>query len=317
MPVSRNSITFEHRPVPTTEQLTRLVSSDNTTEQDRIRRKVTAVADIPTNTVLLYGDALEVARLTDALKSLDKVIQTCHLKTWVIFVRADRQKGYDVVANLLSGISPDPLGTIGSGIFNFTGGIDKLQFAISSNNTRGNLEIVDQPYMQLLHGTTSTIATLEEVAIPTTTISDGLAETSIQFKKVGLTIDVTPFFLAQDRVRLQVKQSNGVIGATREIGGNDIPEISTQSLETSAELRLGQVLLLGGVQSVSRETSKSFLSKRDDRQAGHLYVVCAVYSSIPKALPVIDLGKDVPLNPINPQDNIHFLDNGNLLPRWK
>lgn len=320
---SRNSVKFKHRPVPTTAQLKSLTDTSASSKDDENNQRVIAIPDIPTNTVLLYGELLEVERLAEALRSMDQVIQTCHLKTWVIFIRQDKEKGFDILGNLMEGIVTDPVGSIGGGIFSFTAGIKDLQATINLNNSRGLIEIVDQPYMQLLHGTPSSISTLEEVAIPTTTLSDGIAETSISFKKVGLTVDVTPFFLDKDRVRLQVKQSNGVIGGIRNIAGNEIPEISTQDLETSAELRMGQVLILGGVESVSRETSRTWLSKSDRRQLGHLYVVCAVYSSIPKGIPTLDLSSDIPINPRSPSSSLRdqgknvgrtWLDGGNLLP---
>ena len=306
------------------EQLTNFSKSTGNKEEGLPDRRVVAIPDNATNTVMLYGDLVEVERLAEALRSMDQHIQACHLKTWVVFVRADRQKGFDVLAKVVAGTNSLTTASLGGGVFNMALGVEHLQLSLNASNTRGQLEIVDQPYMQLIHGTTSSISTLEEIAIPTTTLSQGVAETSIEFKQVGLTIEVTPWFLDGERVRLQVDQKNGVIGATRTIAGNDIPEISTQSLKTSAELRMGQVLVLGGVESVQRERQKGWLTKKDVRKVGHLYIVAAVYSTVPKAIPVIDLEPDMPLNPLKPLKAVPvapFLDDGpKILPKlelWK
>ena len=119
---SRNNVKFKHRPVPTAEQLKDLTDTNKSSSDDKTNHRVIAIPDVPTNTVLLYGELLEVERLAEALRSMDQVIQTCHLKTWVIFIRQDKSKGFDVLANLLEGITTDAVGSIGGGIFNFTAG---------------------------------------------------------------------------------------------------------------------------------------------------------------------------------------------------
>lgn len=317
-PIARNSVRFKHRPVPTQELLDRLTSNSqqNNKEEQTVRRQVVAVPDIPTNTVMLYGDLQEVERLAEALRSMDQVISTCHLKTWVVFVRGDQSKSFDIVAQLVTGGSGNALSaTLGGGIFKSALAIDRLQLSFNASASRGIIEIVDQPYMQLLHGEKSQISTVEEIAIPTTTVSQGISETSIDFRKVGLTIDVLPWFLDKDRVRLKFDQSNGVVGATRSIAGNDIPELSTQTLSTSAELRMGQVIVLGGVESSEREKRRGWLTKKDERKLGHLYIVAAIYSTIPKAQPVIDLAPDFPLHPRKPpRDRRPWADGVELLP---
>ena len=303
LPIARNSVRFNHRPVPSSDQLALLTqgSTGGSSRPDVIERRVVAVADVATNTVLLYGDLLEVERLADALRSMDQVIASCHLKTWVVFVRGDKNKGFDLVSEIVS--SGDFSGfaaALGGGVFSAAAGIDKLQFNLTASMSEGLIEIVDQPYMQLLHGTESRISTVDEIAIPSTTTNQGVVETSIDFRRVGLSFSVTPFFLSNDRVRLNVVQENGVIGATRQISGNDIPELSTQNLTTSAELRLGQVLVLGGVESSQKEKRRGWFTKSDSRTLGHLYIVAAVYSTIPKAERVIklegDFGVDSPVD---------------------
>ena len=216
-------------------------------------------------------------------------------------MRGDKNKGFDLVSEIVS--SGDFSGfaaALGGGVFSAAAGIDKLQFNLTASMSEGLIEIVDQPYMQLLHGTESRISTVDEIAIPSTTTNQGVVETSIDFRRVGLSFSVTPFFLSNDRVRLNVVQENGVIGATRQISGNDIPELSTQNLTTSAELRLGQVLVLGGVESSQKEKRRGWFTKSDSRTLGHLYIVAAVYSTIPKAERVIklegDFGVDSPVD---------------------
>ncbi len=308
LPVARNSVKFNHRPVPNNEQLIALTQNfvESATNSSEQRRTVVAVSDIPTNTVLLYGDLLEVERLADALKSMDQVISTCHLKTWVVFVRGDKQAGFDVVANIVSNNDLSSIASsLGGGVFSASAGIDALQLGLTLSASNGLIEIVDQPYMQLLHGTESRISTVDEIAIPSVSNNQGVTETSIEFRSVGLSFAVTPYFLSNDRVRLNVRQENGVVGAIRDIAGSEIPELSTQNLVTSAELRMGQVLVLGGVESSQREKQRGWFTKTDSRTLGHLYIVAAVYSTIPKADRVIKLESGFGIVP--PFDGTHLL----------
>ncbi|NWK54253.1 hypothetical protein HW115_01415 [Verrucomicrobiaceae bacterium N1E253] len=300
------------------EQLRLLTHAPVAKEKDAPeRRPVVAIPDQSTNTVLLYGDMIEVQRLAEALKSMDQVISTCHMKTWVVWVRGDKRTSFDLVANIVADSDDVLLASLGGGIFTSFLQVDKLQIALELACQSGQMEIVDQPYLQLVQAQESLITTGEEIAIPSTTSNQGVTETSVEFKTVGLSLAVTPWFLDQQRVRLAVMQENGVVGNYRKIDGVEIPEVFKQTLKTSVELRLGQTMVLGGVETAKREQGKGWLYKKDHRQVGHLYVVASVFETIPKAQVVSDLQPDFPLVPGTPsKSGQEFFDGNACLPSW-
>jgi len=326
-PVATRSVVFLHRPLPSFEILSNIlarpVNSPKINPSHRNQKSITGPAravrftiDPETNSVLLIGDLEEVTRLADMLKNLDKVVSTCHLKTWVVFVRGDKKSGFDLVAKMISGSSSSAL--LGGGIFSGALNLGNIQLSLQAGASNGLLEIVDEPYMQLIQARKSTITTGEEIAIASTTVNQGVSQTSVEFKKVGLSLGVTPYFLAHDRVRLNVEQKNDVVGSSLVIDGNPVPEISTQSLNTSVEMRLGQIIVLGGVESAKRETRRGWIHKKDERTIGHLYVVAAVYSTAPKALPVLDVSDDFPIHPTRQRPVKAFIDDApGLLPKLR
>ena len=327
-PVATRLVRFTSRPVPAEETLSALVGRTNTgksVQPPKNARKVETpprpvrfAVDRETNSVLLIGDLEELLRVSVLIKELDQVVSTCHLKTWIVFVKGDRQKSYDLVARLVTGNTAPNSASLGGGIFKAALNLNNLQLSLQAGASRGMLEIVDEPYMQLIQARPSVITTGEEIAIPSTTVNQGVSQTSVEFKNVGLSLGVTPYFLDNNRVRLLVEQKNDVVGSTIEIDGNPIPEISTQSLNTSVEMRMGEVIVLGGVESAKREKRRGWLHKREERTVGHLYVVAAVYSTIPKAVPVLDVGDDFPVHPFRPQrDLAPWLGSDNLLPSLK
>lgn len=321
----RRAILFRHRPVPSVDTIQSLIGRSRGTSDKGVQKysdtvetqpeQIMVSVDAETNTVLLMGDKERVTLLAELVKTLDQVVSTCHLKSWIVFVKGDKQAGYDLVARLVTGGGNGNTAMLGGGIFTAAADLGSLQLSLQAGASRGVLEIVDEPYMQLIQARRSVIATGQEIAIASTTVNQGVSQTNVDFKQVGMSLAVTPYFLEKERVRLVVEQKNDVVGSTIQIDGNPVPEISTQSLKTSVEMRLGNVLVLGGVESAKRETRRGWLTRKDERAVGHLYVVAAIYSTIPKAVPALDVGEDFPLHPSRPHTSPRaWLDQGNILP---
>ena len=124
--------------------------------------------------------------------------------------------------------------------------------------------------------------------MPVVTVNQSVTQTTVEYRKVGLTLDLQPQFLSHEKLRLKVVQTNGIVGQLRDVGGFEVPELTNQVLETTVETRVGQVLVLGGVESSQYTKVKGLLSWKREKQLGYLYIVLATYSTIPQAMPVLD-----------------------------
>ena len=71
-----------------------------------------------------------------------------------------------------------------------------------------------------------------------------------------MSLEVVPILLG-DRVFLTVTQSNDDILGFKRIDGNEVPEISTQLLQSSLELPLGDWIALGGTTLINHSSNVS------------------------------------------------------------
>jgi hypothetical protein len=245
-------------------------------------------SDLHTRSVFFSGDPLSVADFSRYLQSIDTVGGACAVQTWAIFVDKKASSGFDLVATINSLIPTRSTATIGNGAFVLNIGTGDLSAALKIIADGSTVEVLQRPHVRLEHGRTSVIESIQEVPVPSTTTSQGIAQTSIDYRKVGLQLSVMPYFLGADRVQLSVKQSNGLIGNTVQIAGNEVPVIQSQTVDTSTTISIGQTVILGGV-STRRETlARGFLKNTKEVTEGSLYVILSTFDDTPKALPVIN-----------------------------
>jgi len=293
-PVFR-TVFFTRRPVPPAAQLSALASTAGT---PGAANASSCVVDEVANAVVLRGSADAVDALAQAVAALDVECLEAFADAWMLFVRGDRVRDFE--AALEWGLpAASGAATLSADGFGLAVPIGALRGRLEWLASNGVVEVVDRPQLRLSSGRKAEVSTGEEVPFPTTTIGvGGLAQTSITFKRVGLSFAVRPLFLDGHRVRLDVEAENGLIGATRRIGEVEVPSISRQSVTATATLGFDEAMVLGGLESVRRERRFGLLGSKEVEQAGRLYVAIMLRSGYPKARPVIGPGKglgiDVP-----------------------
>jgi len=274
-PVAVRYVDFKFRPMPTTEQVNQIAQAGLTVTIDPVSRSM-----------FLRGPYDVVADVGDYYAKTDKVPADCALRGWIVFVSDTDAKAFDITAafNLPTASTTDFQALLESGkmILDLTAG--DLRASISFLSESEGVQLLQEPQLRLVHQTESRIESTEEVPIPTTTISNGLATASIDYKKVGLELAVTPEFLSSDRVRLNVLQIGGIVGRTVTVEGNEIPVLQTQKLQSHVELSVGQTVLLGGVKTSRQVKTKGILSRGYDLQQGYTFVVLSTYHDAPKAV---------------------------------
>lgn len=276
IPQSSKVVTFAFREVPAPEFLSNLSSLG-----------VSFIVDAPSRSVLLRGPYQAVQDAADFLEKADTVSNSCAMRSWVLFVSDADTQGFDLAAMITSSLSPDAFSLTANQNLLLNVSVDHLTATINAVLSSSRVQLLQEPHCRLYDGKEARIESLEEVPIRSTTISNGLATTSIDYKRVGLEMVVMPRFFANDLVRLDVTQIGGLVGRTVDIDGAEVPILQTQKVASSLSLTVGQAFVLGGVRSTRVRKARGILSRSDEFESGILYVVCAIYEDTPRANVVV------------------------------
>ena len=145
----------------------------------------------------------------------------------------------------------------GSGIGSTLGFAGKLlgldiAGALDLAETEGLVTTLAQPNLTAISGETAEFLAGGEFPIP---ISQGLGQTSIQYKNYGVSLSYTPTVLSNGRISLRVRpevselSSQGAI----QLNGFQVPGLTTRRAETTVELGSGQSFMIAGLLSNSAQ----------------------------------------------------------------
>lgn len=269
-------VNFQFRTLPTSDTL-----------QGFSALGVVAVLDAGARQVFLHGPFDMVKEVGDLLEGSDIVPGGCSMRGWIVWVSDADRNGWEFTSELGINLADDFKAEISGTDVLLSAGVDEVSAAIKIMASDTKISVVQEPHVRLTDGIESRIESLEEVPIPETTLSNGIASESITYKRVGLELIVKPMFLPGNRVRLSVTQIGGLVGRTAEIKGAEIPVLQTQKVASDVELTIGQSLVLGGVRSTRTKKNKGWFSNTDELETGILYVVVALYHDAPRAVPVV------------------------------
>ena len=123
----------------------------------------------------------------------------------------------------------------------------------------GRFKVVSRPMVFTSNNKKAIIASGQEIPVPvstlsnagTTGINNGVAavESSIQFKKVALQLEVVPLINSEKEVSLDILQKidSVVAGSSTNIGGNSVPTIATRYIRSTVSAPNGATIILGGL----------------------------------------------------------------------
>ncbi len=122
-------------------------------------------------------------------------------------------------------------------------------------------KILSSPNIVVSRNATASIVTGQDIPIQTIQVVSGSTTTSTDFKRVGVSLNVTPKLINADSVTLRINPQVSNVLRYEEItqgSGEDgisyqVPVISIRNIETDLTLKDGQVIMMGGLFS-SRET---------------------------------------------------------------
>ena len=128
-----------------------------------------------------------------------------------------------------------------------------------------NFKVISRPMVFTSNNKKAIIASGQEIPVPATTLSNatttaGVAsvESSIQFKKVALQLEVVPLINSEKEVSLDILQKidSVVSGSAVNIGGNTVPTIATRYIRSNVSAPNGSTIVLGGL--IQENKGKNF-----------------------------------------------------------
>jgi len=158
-----------------------------------------------------------------------------------------------------------------------------IEAAVHLLQEKHNVEILANPRVLVVSGQVAEIKTVEEIPyqerFQTAGGGGGLgAMTSIQFKEVGVMLNVKATLTDERKILLQVKPEQSVRTGEADVGGEGgaypVPVVDTRSADSTLLMEDGQVVIMGGLRR--KETS---VTKEQVPLLGDIPVIGFFFSS--------------------------------------
>jgi general secretion pathway protein D len=137
-------------------------------------------------------------------------------------------------------------------------------------DSTGRFKTISRPTVFTSNNKKAIIANGQEIPVPVSTLSNAnvttnvnnsvaAVQSSIEFKKVALQLEVVPLINSEKEVSLDILQKidSVVPGSNVNIGGNSVPTIATRYIRTNVSAPNCSTIVLGGLISDVRNNSKN------------------------------------------------------------
>ncbi len=152
----------------------------------------------------------------------------------------------------------------GNGFTAAIGAVNSLDVIVNALESTGRFHITNTPMVYASNNKKAIIVSGQEIAIPTNTLSNvntsgvvgstAAVQSSVEYKQVALQLEVVPLINADREVSLDILQKlDSPSGSTQNVGGSNIPTITTRYLRTNVSIPNKATIVLGGL--ITRTTS--------------------------------------------------------------
>jgi len=240
------------------------------------------VADVTTNTLIIYGTSQEFQNIKQILRDLDipprQVVLECLIAEvkltdnnslgfdYQILRQGTKQGASNQFTETFSPTKDNPFpiqfgGTAGIAALIGSNMVRGLVTALQSDNRS---KILASPTILASDNQPARIQVGDEIPVASGTIDTsagtGVAtSTAIQSRNTGKILTIIPQVNAKGQVNLQLKVEVSKQGANVTVGssGNTFPSFSTRDVETTAVVRDGETLFIGGIFAEDRSRERS------------------------------------------------------------
>jgi general secretion pathway protein D len=139
-----------------------------------------------------------------------------------------------------------------------------LAAVVHALDSTGHFRVISRPMVFTSNNKKAIIANGQEIPVPVNTLSNAqigttaAVQSSIEFKKVALQLEVVPLINSEKEVSLDILQKidSVVPGSNVNIGGNSVPTIATRYIRTNVSAPNCSTIVLGGLITDNNSTSK-------------------------------------------------------------
>ena len=159
-------------------------------------------------------------------------------------------------ATLPDGSGISPVSPSGVGVFAniITGAGTDWQFAaaLDALESKTNIDTLSTPKILAIHGKPAKVQVGGKQGYTVTSVSDGIATTSIEFIDTGTILDITPYIDDDDNVLLKVEPT--INSARIE---EDVPVVNSTSVTTWLMAENGETVFIGGLIQNTQNTTRT------------------------------------------------------------
>jgi type II secretory pathway component GspD/PulD (secretin) len=161
------------------------------------------------------------------------------------------------------------LATVTSGTNVFIAAGNYLATIVHALESTGKFKVINRPVVFTSNNKKAIIASGTEIPIPVNTVTapvstatgtvvnNGLGQnSSIEFKRVALQLEVVPLINSEKEVSLDILQKLDSIAGSTIVNGNSIPNIATRYVRTNVSAPNGSTIVLGGL--ITDQKQKNF-----------------------------------------------------------
>ena len=232
---------------------------------------VRVMADEVNNSVLVYGTALEFAKIESALRRLDlpptqvlieativEVTLTDDLQYGLQWVFNDAQSngkvGTSVLSGLAGGILGGPLAGFSYTLRNSAGNVRAILNALAGKSL---VKVISSPSLMVMDNHTAQIVVGNQQPIQSgqTITSGGVISNSIQYKDTGVALSVTPSVNSGNMVTMSINQAVTDVGQVDTATGQRA--FLQRQFASKVAVRSGETLVLGGLIRDNSSTGSS------------------------------------------------------------
>lgn len=246
---------------------------------------LTIVPDARANTIVASGTHNDMRHLDELIEQIDSLLAQVRIEVVITEVRLEENDvrgidSFDFRYNLTGvGDSGNPSGGSSSGsqrtlvtggdiygarIPSVTWGPDgfSMQAILRAIRTKNNVSVLSTPTIVTTHNKEASVSVGDERPILIGQTESGVTGTvtdNVQYRDVKLELTVTPLIGIDGVIQMEISQSiQNVVGSER-INNIDRPIIGSRRAESYVSVKDGELVVLGGLQSLERSDGESHL----------------------------------------------------------
>ncbi|GAB6094416.1 hypothetical protein JCM14469_06680 [Desulfatiferula olefinivorans] len=226
--------------------------------------------DPHTNALVIRATKTQMAQILPVIEQLDRPTRQILIQANIIETNQSTARELGAQWDGARGDFTAGMGlpVTGGGFLGYadTHGKFTLSVQLSALQTEGRLKILSSPSITTIDNKKAMIESGKE--IPYQTVEDG--ETSVEYKKAVILLEVTPHVIDENMVKLEISTSKDEIDNSVVVNGN--PAIITKKAKTEVVLFDGTTTVIGGLNKDKTENNKKGIPWLMDLPlVGHLF----------------------------------------------